>query len=272
MKDIPRSWGHGMPQIYSYCLFSFFVHRLGGESSGWILAVMSVERSLAISMPLKSVKYRSRKINRILVAAVLIVVGGLYSYGFFTMRVQNGLCYHDLSNIGIWGQFVMNYVILIFTPAALILIANLVIIYCILKAKTQNLTEGQNLNQKEDDSTLDSSTKSMIFMLIAISIAFFMLKTPFHIMVAVVRGSLAFYFATRHEAIIRLLLALSIWAQYLNHGINFYLYILSGSEFRAELVDLFRRIIGKTPLRTKGPVTVTTNFSFSSKEVSNTTV
>lgn len=245
MMDVPRAWGDGMPQIYGYCLFTFYAHRIGGESSGWILAVMSVERCLAITMPLKSMKYRSKKINKIVVLCVLLMVSGLYSYGFFILKMRNGLCYENDSKISSWVRFTIDYVILILTPAALIVSANMAIICSILKSKSHALKEGQRTGKR---NTRDSS-RSLIFMLIAISVAFFVLKTPFHILYAL--------FQPRGEhgspELMKTLMLLSIWAQYLNHCINFYLYILSGSEFRAELINLLRRLTGRRPRDRNNP-------------------
>ena len=67
------------PRYAWYCKVVRFTTRVCGESSSWILALMSAERCIAIAMPLRSKKILSSKGNKISAALAILFVACCYS-------------------------------------------------------------------------------------------------------------------------------------------------------------------------------------------------
>ena len=224
-----------------YCKIIIFLLRLFAESSSWVLALMSAERCIAISMPLRSRKFLSNKTNRISAAIVIAIVACGHSYGLMLLKEKNSHCFLTKIPIFKYLHIVMDYFVLLVIPAVIIVIANCIICICLLRARAKNIS----LTEGHGSSAADARMKSMVTMLISISTAFVILKTPYHILYFFLeRRVYGYYVYTRRDARVSLAFAITVLMQFTNHCINFYLYILSGSEFKAELVSMIRA--GKT--------------------------
>ena len=104
---------HIVPPVPWVCKVTFFLRRLCGESSGWILACMSVERCLAIAMPLRSRMIISSKVNKICTIAVLLSVTACYSYIFVYISSEGDQCFQKPNNVTKWLHIMVDYALLI---------------------------------------------------------------------------------------------------------------------------------------------------------------
>lgn len=268
LMDVPRLI-HGEAMRYNiyFCKLGIFVHRWFGESSCWILTCMSVERALAISMPMKAKKLISKKISKSCCVMTFIVVGACLSYLIILQEDHGGICVvRDSAYFNKWVKFTIDYILCIFVPVIVIFMSNFAIIFSILRSKEEFV----NVNVRRKDGSI-----FLFFMLIAVSFAFVILKTPYHLFVVLTPHdiSVMYDYATREEAKHRLALSIVINMQYLNHCINFYLYTLSSREFRTELKALIKRCMCMTnsPRSMSQPFeTITTNNSITNPSQAST--
>ena len=127
---------------------------------------------------------------------------------------------------------------------------NSVIIYTIQQrssllrrgSRTQGQSQGQSQGQGQNDFKnikMKKSERQIYIMLLLVTFAFLFLATPFYIWAFL----LNFYKSTspRHRAGLVLLQSVASAAMYVNCGINFFLYVVSGQKFRADLMNLFSR-------------------------------
>ena len=189
-------------------------------------------------MPLRARRLLSSKVNKICAASRVLLVAVCYIYGLVLLKDEKSHCFVNPNSTHKWIHIAIDYVILIALPAIAIIIANIILIVCVLRARVRNtsLTGGQS------SAAVDARTRSLVAMLIAISVAFVILKTPYHL-IAFMFDTDAVHRRSQHaKAIVQLCFSVGIFMQYFNHSINFYLYILSGNEFKAELMFLLGAI------------------------------
>ena len=126
----------------------------------------------------------------------------------------------------------------------------------ILQSTGQGQTEGQNLKTKQ-------SEKQIITMLLLITFVFLTLSVPSSALMFYLnfsRGSTPYYYAGYH-----LFYQVGEISYLTNHGINFFLYVMSGQKFRTDLRNLF---MSKKTAKNEsfGSGTGTKNYSFSSSD------
>jgi 23S rRNA U2552 (ribose-2'-O)-methylase RlmE/FtsJ len=129
-------------------------------------------------------------------------------------------------------------------------VSNLIIICSVVRSDAM-LKELSEVQRKQRG--MDRQTRSLIAMLVSVSVAFILLKTPFHIVrFAFPTQGLSFATTTADFVAMHCLaIALSLCLQFLNHAINFYLYVLTGKEFRSEFIKLMRRMFCRENLMTE---------------------
>ena len=86
-------------------------------------------------------------------------------------------------------------------------------------------------------------------MLLLVTFVFLALNTPTHLLVFYLNfyiGTTPYYYAGLH-----LFYQIGDKTYYTNHGVNFFLYVMSGKKFRTDLKNIF---ISSNPNRDKHPV------------------
>ena len=104
------------------------------------------------------------------------------------------------------------------------------------KDDTQGQGHGQN---KDKNSNTKNTEKQMFAILLLVTFGFLILTTPSYVFFLYVK----FYDYTRSPgsfAFFHLFSNIANKMYFTNYGINFYLYVISGAKFRADLVKLFR--------------------------------
>ena len=138
-----------------------------------------------------------------------------------------------------WFGFILSYSL----PFISLLVMNTVIIHT-LRTRSKNIIRrsgGQGQPEGEGqskDQPMKSSERQITITLLLVTFVFLILVTPVCIMVLYakytdVRKS-AYTFAGYY-----LFYNVALKAYYTNHGINFFLYVISGRKFRADLINLF---------------------------------
>ena len=124
-------------------------------------------------------------------------------------------------------------------PFILLLSMNSVIIHTLRKRSFNLLTsENQGQNQSNNESNKSKQSDKQIYtMLLLVSFTFLILYTPVNVLILYINfftGSTPSFFAGQH-----LFFHVSEKLFYTSHGINLFLYVLSGQKFRADLIKLF---------------------------------
>ena len=143
--------------------------------------------------------------------------------------------YNILGKIYHW----LTEIIIFVFPFISLLIMNSVLIHTLRKRSKQILlgprgqgqTEGQGLKIKNSD-------KQIFTILLLVTFAFLFLNIP--------TRSLVFYLNFLNYAGLHLFYHAGQKSYFTDHGINFFLYVMSGKKFRTDLKNLF---VSKTPIK-----------------------
>ena len=140
-----------------------------------------------------------------------------------------------LGEIYYWMSFVIQFVI----PFALLLIMNSIIIH---KIRTRSVFKKEGSSQGDPNSGEQPKIKSteiqMFAILLSVTFAFLLLTTPSYIFFLYAR--LVDFSRTPDQfARYYIFYNFSHKSSISNHGINFFLYVISGRKFRSDLRNIF---------------------------------
>ena len=139
-----------------------------------------------------------------------------------------------------WLGFMVNFAI----PFVSLLAMNSVIIHTLRKrfilsvVRTEDRANGQNKGKQ--------SEKQIFILLLLVTFSFLFLNSPVMAMVIYIQfaqGTSASFIAGQH-----LFYHVSEKLYLTNHGVNFFLYVLSGHKFRSDLKKLFHRQRNEEPM------------------------
>ena len=137
-----------------------------------------------------------------------------------------------------WFSFVISYAL----PFILLLTMNSVIIHKIcnrgLRIGKQSTGEGQNQGQGQG-TKVKTSDKQVYAILLLVTFGFLILTTPGYLLFLFIMV-VDFRASPKVFAEYYLFYNVAQKLHYTNHGINFFLYVISGQRFRTDLVKLFR--------------------------------
>ncbi|XP_064639029.1 FMRFamide receptor-like [Lineus longissimus] len=211
--------------------------------ASWLVALLTLERWISVTFPLKARVICTRKWTSVVLVILFLFLFALNSHILFFTKIKqidNKLsCTHSTEVYGdfwkrVWYWFdLLSYSCL---PFLAIAFCNWSILYKVIRGqikrnKLQN--PGGNKNGHSRQLT------SMTYMLTTVSIMFILLTLPASI----------FFIIQDHVEIItwqqnvelRLIYAITNLLGYVNNTINFLLYCVSGTQFRREV---FRMICG----------------------------
>ena len=226
--------------------------------SALLISKMSVERFIGIYFPLKSKSFLTKKNSIIL--AIVVGVGTLIlnSPSFFVSKIRphkdHSHCYVPEEYVHVnQTQLQVASIFITYVPFAIIIVANIGIIMKLTCLKG-------NLSQQ----TANVQATSITVTLLVVSFVFLILTST----ITIINFAEPLFFTGYHpevkSSLISLFLAASCAAAFSNYGINFFLYISTGSTFRRELVAMFKELIrylccGKFPASGERNDTVTTS-------------
>jgi hypothetical protein len=123
-------------------------------------------------------------------------------------------------------------------PFGIILVSNICIILKVIASKKAAHKRVFPANANNTEEKASSGTTPMTILLLALNVVFLVCTTPnmaFYVAVSILQP----YTSTALEANMILFQAISNMLMYTNHAVNFLLYVLSGSGFRQQTLDLF---------------------------------
>ena len=245
-----------------YCHASATVNFICFLCSTLLILSMTFDRFYNIIQPHKAASFNTVKRAKLTVSCVVLfsiiynlphlLVSDNVNWECLTYTTRMGKVFAE---VYYWLSFLVQFVI----PFVLLLTMNTVMIH---KIRTRSLfkREGgipsENSNQQEHSKTKNSELQ-MFAILLSVTFAFMLLTTPaysFFLYMIIVDISKS----PSHFAGYYLFYNVAQKMQFTNHGINFFLYVISGQKFRTDLKNLFLKL--KT---TRGNSTTTSSYSAS---------
>ena len=224
--------------MWTDCKLGQFLFYFGRQYSSMLLVLMSAEKCFAVYFPLKSktvCTVRTAKWATGIVAVILSVYN-LQWFVFYESEFSRESGHYmgvPTEHYHISFDFI-DSVLYSFGPFALMSVTNFAIIFKFIKAKCKlsNSTESKckSSSTESTNQALAKSATRGTAMVVTVSVTFLLLTAP-----------TAVYDALSHFINMDLYHAFMNLTQYLNHSINGVLYIIVGSRFRQEFLNIFYR-------------------------------
>ena len=234
--------------------------------SAWILVAVTTERLISVYLPLLSREIITRTRALISLVAIVICVSAIdvstvWSHSLYFDESAKETCdagpeqdkNHYHFKIYVWvDSFIASYL-----PFAIMLVSNVAIIIKLTKARLRRQTV---MNVKSDTGS------GMTAMLLTLNFVFLLTTSPIVILLAFEEQLMG---DKSPHAIAKFYLAYTITGllSYWNSALNFFLYCISGTRFRRDLVELFG-CQGQIKLTPKSRSSTQTDVSTISKSVS----
>lgn len=216
----------------------------------WILVAMTIDRVIVVMAPLKSHLYATKKRASIALVSLMILCAIINCHLFATTYLKESpggnICtaraeYDDFFE-HIWSW--LDASIYSFIPFTVLLILNIIIILSMSRAdrRKRQMTNRLHTPRSKADRRGAINPRKMTVMLLSVTSVFILLTAPsMGLMIVRKRGELYFDFTNyRDVAKYTLIRQIARILLYLNHGINFFLYCITGTKFRRELASLLR--------------------------------
>ena len=225
------------PNQYWFCAVKLKIIYSAILSSVLLVLSMTFDRFYSIIKPHKAASVNTITRAKITTACI-VFASSLYNIPhLFTSSDFGRQCMSHVNaatniyiRIYFWSWICLAFAI----PFILLLSMNSVIIHTLRKR-----SENQGHNKSNNESNKSKQSEKQIYtMLLLVSFTFLILYTPVNVLVLHINfftGSTPSFFAGQH-----LFFNVSEKLFYTSHGINFFLYVLSGQKFRADLVKLFQ--------------------------------
>lgn len=218
------------------CKFFIFLFLISLHMSAWLVVAISSDRFFAVWFPLRSLTMCSVRRARIVSLIGFIMISIYNGHVFWTMHLVNHRCSADPKNVFMMVYYpwikLTTYSCLPFT---LVLILNICICVKIIPGfRHLPMKQSGNCESRTFHSAGHNDAK-VTTMLVIVSVTWLFLTAPFTLWTFVARqrsdpGEIAADFLAK---------TVCFMLMYVNHGVNFYLYCITGKKFRKELREMF---------------------------------
>ena len=235
------------PNFYWFCTAGNFVLFGSFLSSTFLILNMTFDRFYSIVRPHKAASFNTVKRAKISIICILFFAFIYNIPHLFISSVNGKQCLpygaaitKSYGQFYYWLSFVLSYTL----PFVLLLTMNSVIIYILRKRlsphlKKENRPEAEFKDQGNKQK-LKNSDRQIFAILFLVTFGFLTLTTPANLLFLFI---MIFDFTTSSKLFAGYYLFYHIAQKlyYTNHGINFFLYVISGQKFRTDLLKLFIR-------------------------------
>ena len=237
------------PNFYWFCTAGNFVLFAAFSCSTLLILSMTFDRFFSIIRPHKAASFNTVKRAKMTISCI-ILFSILYNIPhLFISSIQGIQClpYGDAmgkmyGELYYWLSFIINFAL----AFVLLLTMNSVIIYklrtrmeFVVKESSAGEKGGQGQGDREGQSSkLKSSEKQVFVILLLVTFMFLVLTTPGYLLFLLTMVK-DFTTSSRAYAGFYLYYNVAQKLHYTNHGINFFLYVISGQKFRNDLLKLF---------------------------------
>ena len=229
------------PNPLWYCMTSTFYIFFCFLCSTLLIVSMTFDRFYSIIMPHKAASFNTVRRTKITIACI-VIISLLYSVPhMFVTSYGNWDCVPYGSAIEISdGQFYywLSFLIQFALPFILLLIMNSFIIH---KLRTRTVLSNEKAkgisikpSRPVDNPKTKSSDLQVFAILLLVTFAFLILTTPAYVFLIFVKF-VDFAKTPPRFAGYFLFYNIAHKMQFTNHGINFFLYVISGKKFKTDL-------------------------------------
>ena len=226
------------PNQQWYCSFQMFILHFSTLCSNYLLIAMTFERFYSIIRPHKAASFNTVKKARIIVVCIFVGLSSYCSPYIFITVTSGRICVSNQNasqNTFRELYYWLTEVLIFMFPFISLVTMNSFIIHTLNK---RSRLQGQGEGQSEGhNSKMKQSEKQIFTLVLLITFVFLTLNIPTRILVFYMNfysGHTAQYFAGLH-----LFFQVGEATYIANHGINFFLYVISGKKFITDLRNLF---------------------------------
>ena len=221
-----------------HCRVNMYFLYVSGIVSSWVTVLISLERYIAIFYPFKVHIYCTKKRTYLAIITLIMIVCIGCIPTFYSCNVkwldQQPQCQTSGNNA--FNDFIFKCTVLPFysiVPFLFIAILNTLILR---KVKDQNAFRSQGQHSNQNSSTYNSS---LIVMMVCVCLIFAITSFPatFFVILSDSCKINSFAFCTLND---KWLYYVGFMLENINHGINFFLYCITGSVFRFALLNVFK--------------------------------
>ena len=240
------------------CQLLLFVHALGGNVGAWIIVALTFERFLLVYRATDHVRFRTVRTTYIVVAVIITVCFGKNIHYIFTAEFIHDPGYNFMvCAIGFVSSDAQTIFLQVFElcfssviPFIFIVTLNGFIIYRLqqqatIRKKRFGRHSAYGSTVSIASKTPRDSAKGLTLMLLAVSLAFACLTSPLFVF----RFRFAFKpnVCNEPDTMARYVLEDNILGLLYasNFSINFILYCLTGTLFREDLTNIFKKLSGR---------------------------
>jgi hypothetical protein len=235
----------------SSCKFVYFAHHFFPYFSHWNVMLLTIERWISVSYPLKARFICTARLTSIALFAILVLNFGVTATLLIAYRTEFKLgvssCLLDnvtFYNLAFIYRAIIKLIVSVVVPFLGIITCNISILY---HAQQSRIKRKQ---LAETSSGGDCSFNAMTKMLVTVSLTFILFLLP-----DTVNHILKDYIIDKNVQVVSYMyLSLTKPAckclVCVNHSINFILYCVSGSQFRREFFEMIDATFGRIRTRT----------------------
>lgn len=242
------------------CKIHLFLVYLSTQCSSWFLVAVTTERFVGVWLPHKVKHGCTRRTALMVIAGIVTTLSFLNSHWFYGLTVFSIPIDNETSQaicdteIEVYSSFLfytwpwIDLCVFCLVPFLVLFCANVSIIVKLLLSRQKTKTQIKHSKTKKA-ARKDDRTSQLTAMLMLLNAVFFINIAPISIFLV---GSSYWNETSKtehEEAIYDLWWAIVNMFMYLNNAVNFVLYFLSGSRFRAEVRSLFCGGRGKSIFR-----------------------
>ena len=237
------------PDPDTSCAVTTLVGTVSTNISTWLILSMTFERFYSIIRPHKAASFNTVKKAKIIIVCIAVIFVFFGVPHFFMTSRYGTTCMPFAKGTDLFAgklYYWCDQVVGLIFPFIGLLTMNSVIIHTLRKRSSLLLTrsetqdEGQGQNQGHS-SKMKSSEKQIIIMLLLVTFGFLILMIPANAM-TLYPEFVDFSSSPKLYAVYFLFMSIGKKTFYTNFGINFYLYVISGSKFRSDLLKLFKNL------------------------------
>ena len=231
------------------CKVTWFLRFLTSHSSSWLIAALTVERMFCMYFPLKTKAVCVPRTGYIVVGTIIGVLLFMDAHLLYAIQ-ENDVTNNNTMSAGLTCEIVVpgyetvyatvfawiDFGLYFLLPIFVIVIANSATVVAAHRRKTFTtaLTTVNSNRMKR--------TRHLFIITFLVSFAFIIFVTPV-VIVGVVMPDIYFfetYVLQTDDSAIHYIIWASLYTwSFVNHAVNFFLYVLSGERFHQELKEVF---------------------------------
>ena len=239
--------------VHTFALYkvTWFLRFITSHSSSWLIAALTVERMFCMYFPLKTKAVCVPRTGYVVVGTIIGVLLLMDAHLLYAIQ-ENDVTNNNTMSAGLTCEIVVpgyetvyatvfawiDFGLYFLLPIFVIVIANSATVVAAHRRKTFT-TALTTVN-----SNRVKRTRHLLIITFLVSFAFIIFVTPV-VIVGVVMPDIYFfetYVLQTDDSVIHNIIwvSLYIWS-FVNHAVNFFLYVLSGERFRQELKKVFSK-------------------------------